>query len=373
MRKIFYLTIVVLLLVGQIFAIHGEASSKINFNNDSDDDLFLMGGDVIVNGDVDKSCYIFSGDAVVNGRVNEDLYVFCGDFTLNGTVEEDLNAFCGNIVVSGDVHKDINAYGGIIVIDSSAVCYGDLNAKGGKVYIDGTISGDVEIEAEFVTINGIISGDAEIKTGNLDINDMATISGNLEHNDEDWKTDSITIRGHSDFKKFHTDNDYDFLKYLKFFFVSLIFGIIWFYIFPTSFKKTGSTLKNKPGQVLAWGLLYLLAGPIVALISMILIITIPFSFIYYVIYGLFIFMGQFVLANFLGNLLAEKFPQFNKWLLPFISGLAIVHILIHIPFVRGIVWLIWIFLGTATLYYNIFNNRKREKKQIENVPTEKLK
>ncbi len=366
--------ITILLLTTQIFAIQAEMASKIKFNNNSEDDLFLMGGDIEVNGDVEESCYIFSGDAEVNGRINQDLYVFCGDFILTGTVDEDLNAFGGNIIIKGNVYGDINAYGGIIIIDSSAVCYGDLNAKGGKVYIYGTISNDVEIEAEYVTVNGIINGDAEINTGNLEVNDLATISGDLEHNDLDMDADSITIRGTTDFKNFRTEKDFTCGKSFKFFFISLLFGILWFYIFPKSFKKTGTTLKNNTGPVFAWGLLYLLVGPIVALISMIFIITIPFSIIYfsiiyYVIYSLLIFMGQFVLANFLGNLLSEKFPQLKKWLLPFILGLFIVHILIAIPFIKGFTWLAWIFLGTATLYYNIFHNRK--KTISENIPKSK--
>lgn len=362
MKKIFYLLPIILILALQTFAFQMKGDSKIKYNNNSDEDLFLFGGDIILNGDTEGNCYIFGGDVTVNGRINEDLYAFCGDFNLNGTVNENLYAFGGNIVVSGNVYKDINAFGGQIVIDSSAVCYGDLNVKGGKVYINGTVSGEVEIEAKYVEINGIINNDAKINTGKLVISDLATITGDLEHSDKDLDMDSITIRGKSDFRKFHTRDHGTFKAHFKFFLVSLIFGIIWFYLFPKSFNKTGNTLKDHTGNVAVWGLLYLLAVPILAIIAMIFIITIPFTVIYLVIYGLFIFMGQFVLANWIGNLISTKFPSYDKWLLPFISGLLMIHILINIPIIRGFTMLTWIFLGTATIWYNIFNNRERKLK-----------
>ena len=362
MKKIFYLLLVILILALQAFAFQIKGNSKIKFNNNSDKDLFLFGGDIVVNGNVEESCYILGGNATVNSRINEDLYVSCGDFTLNGTVKEDLYTFGGNILIDGNVYGDINAYGGIIVIDSSAVCYGNLNVKGGKVYINGIVSGKVKIKAEYVEINGILNNDAEINTKKLVVGDFATITGNLEHINKDIDMNSITIREKSNFKKFHTRNNWEFNLSFQFFLISLIFGIVWFYLFPKSFNKTGDTLKNHSGSIAAWGLLYLLPIPIIAVIAMIFIITIPFTIIYFAIYGLFIFMGQFVIANFIGNLISKKIPSFDKWLLPFISGLLIIHILIQIPIIRGFTWLAWIFLGTATIYYNIFNNREKPQK-----------
>ncbi len=378
MKKIFYLLPIILILTLQTFAFQVKGDSKIKYNKNSDEDLFLFGGDIVLNGDVEENCFIFGGDVTVNSRIDEDLYAFCGDFNLNGTVNENLYAFGGNIVISGNVYEDINAFGGKIVIDSSAVCYGDLHAKGGKVYINGTVSGEVEVEAEYVEINGIINNDTKINTGKLVVSDLATITGDLEHSDENIEMDSITIRGRTDFRKFHTRDYTTFKSHFKFFLISLIFGIIWFYLFPRSFNKTGNTLKDHPGNIVAWGLLYLLAVPILAVITMIFIITIPFTLIYFVIYGALIFMGQFVLANWIGNLIAKKIPSYDKWLLPFISGLLIIHILISVPILRGFTWIGWIFLGTATIWYNIFNNRKRKQRPqpveiVESNDTIKIK
>jgi len=69
-----------------------------------------------------------------------------------GETVDSLEAFGGSVVVQGTVTGDVSAVGGDVRIEETGQVNGDLEAAAGSVTIAGTVDGDVEVGAGSFTV-----------------------------------------------------------------------------------------------------------------------------------------------------------------------------------------------------------------------------
>jgi hypothetical protein len=349
--------VLIIVLASSLYAFEMRTGSKVFQSYDMDTDLAVMAGDITVNSNIRGNLYLMGGHILFNGRVDKDLYLMGGDCNVNGTVEENVYIAGGNINVSGQYFNDVNIAGGKIVIDSLSYIRGNLNVAGNDISINGKISGDVEIHADEVKIKGVIDGDLTTFVKDLDISEMALITGFINENEPDnnsfyWhkKKMSRRITKPFIFKPFAVS--------LNFFLFSLISAAIWYSLFPASYKGSGKLVKKDPVKMGLWGLLCLIVLPLAGILSMIFIVSIPLSIFFLMFIGATVFLGQFPLAFAVGELFAQNIPGFNKGMLPSAAGLMLLHVLIKIPILNVLITVAWILCGFGSIWYWMLKRSK---------------
>ena len=272
-----------------------------------------------------------------------------------------------NIYVSGQFYNDVNIAGGKIVVDSMSYIRGNLNIAGNDILINGKVSGDVEIHADKVKIKGTIDGNLTTYVKDLDISEMALITGYVDDNEPDndsfyWHKKRVSRRISRPF----IFRPFSFR--INFFLFSLIIAAIWYTLFPASYKGSGILMRRDPVKMGLWGLLCLIILPLTAIISMIFIISIPLSIIFLLFVAATIFLGQFPLAYTAGELLSRNIPGFNKGMLPSAAGLLLLHILIRIPVLNVLITTTWILCGFGSIWYWILKRKKANTVVVDQAP-----
>jgi len=127
---------------------------------------------------VSDNLYVGAGDISVAGAVLGDLIAAGGNLTVSGAVRDDLTLAGGNITVLGSVGGDIRIAGGSIVIGGSSIG-GDLVIAGGTIKVlDGTTIGkDVVLTGGMVTFSGTGEHNARFAGGQVVIE--GTIKGDV--------------------------------------------------------------------------------------------------------------------------------------------------------------------------------------------------
>lgn len=131
-------------------------------------DLYVFGGDVVVDGHVEGDLVVAAGTVTVNGWVQGDLVAGTGQLFVNGVVEGDARVGAGQINITGRVVEDVLAGAGQIDIGDNGFVGEDLIFGAGDVTVRGIIAGSVYGTATtYSSRNGSVEGteNVTIETG----------------------------------------------------------------------------------------------------------------------------------------------------------------------------------------------------------------
>ena len=130
-------------------------------------DLYVFGGDLVVDGTVEGDLVAGAGTVTINGTVEGDLVVGSGRVFVNGEVTGDVRAGAGEVTVDGTVGEDLLAGTGVLRISAAGEVGEDLIFGAGQVVVDGTVDGSVLGTASEYTRTGTVGGteDVTIETG----------------------------------------------------------------------------------------------------------------------------------------------------------------------------------------------------------------
>ncbi len=107
-----------------------------------------------------------------------------------------------------------------------------------------------------------------------------------------------------------------------------------------------------------WGLLWFFILPLAGILSMIFIVSIPISLIFLLFVTMTVFLGQFPVAVWLGEVMTRRIPGYNKGMLPAATGLFILHLILKIPFLGFVALILWVFGGFGSIWYWILKRNK---------------
>lgn len=355
MKKVSFGMLIMSLMVGSstLFAFEVRSGPKIIQTYDVNDDYVIFSGDAELKSDVKGNLYVIGQNINFTGTVENDLYVVAEKCFLNGTVEDNVYVAAENIYLAGQSYGDIKLAGEKIFIDSTAYIRGDVSLAGDKITVNGHIQGNVEIHGKTFILNGTIDGNLITYVDVYQMSEMAYVSGIVEKHEPEHENCSVKSRSH-----FIKRNLLFHGSAINFFLFSLICAAIWYALFPESFKGSGSLIKNKPLKMGLWGFLCLILLPLFGLISMIFIVSIPLSLLFLFFFGVTLFLGQFPVAVWIGNLLTHKIPGYQKGMLPAATGLAVLHIFLNIPVLTIFFLILWIFVGFGSIWYWMLKRQK---------------
>jgi hypothetical protein len=307
-------------------------------------DLYVFGGNVVVDGTVEGDLVAASGSVTVNGSVQGDLVAGTGELVVNGIVEGDARAGAGRITVAGTVGEDLLAGAGEIDVLAGGLVGEDLIFGAGNVRMAGDVSGSIYGSASTYSRTGTFGGTENVT---LDTGDEPAGPA---------PSDATRILGDA----------------LRQFLTVVLFGAIGMWLIPDALRASEAALRRRPLASVGLGI-GVLVGFIIQFIAVILLMILLAvalgSITLDALAGFVIWAGildlmlstlaLLVAASFLvdavvglalGQLVARGWAQ-NRWqeLALLVVGAAIVVALTSVPEIGGIVKLCVIILGLGAM------------------------
>lgn len=319
-----------------------RVAKVVQIDGDVRGDAFLAGGVVVVNGKVDGDLFILGGKVTINGVVGNSVRIVGGDVTVNSQIGRNTLLVCGNCLVTGrsEIAGSLLTAAGNLELSAGSIGKG-FRFFGNRLYLNSGIANEAFVvsQQQFVLgPNASVSGDLKY-TGSSQaiLSDGATVSGSItyERNNPD-----------ANFPRFFGAKSIFELRDILapvinfgFLMISLLIGFILMGLFPRWFEKSVMAINNKPVASFGWGVITVVAVPIVALLLAVTIVGIPVSIVTILIgYTIYVLAG-FVGAFFIGRVILRRFlGERRGWALA--TGLTVFYILGFFPYIGQFIRLV---------------------------------
>ena len=243
------------------------------------------------------------------------------------------------IVIVGDVLVDRGeTTSDVVVVDGNAT-------------VRGTVDGDLVVVNGEAAVRGRVTGDVVTLAGKALLGQRAQVEGDVVYGDnKPVVAPGAQVDG--EVKRFNPDDIGGAIAFtgiaiwLAVTVSALVLGLILLALFPKAADAVGRTAKARTGRSFLFGLLLFFVIPIVAFVALVTVVGAPLGIGLLLalvpIYGLAYTTGAFAV----GRLIAKNSGR----IVAFLIGLAIVQVLVFIPFLGGLVWVLATIFGLGALF-----------------------
>jgi hypothetical protein len=389
MKKIFLLTAI---LINCIYAaaFRIEYGNNITISKPVYEDLYIAAGTITINAPIYGDLIIAGGTIIINDSVSNDILLAGGTVTFNGFVGDDIRCGGGNMRISKNIAGDLVVVGGTVVIDNG-VTIGGLLTSGGNITVYGNVNGavrgafgelilnghitkDIDCRGGKITVNGTIDGKAVLSATDIIIGDNAAFNNDVRY----WNK-----KGSLNFKQTLKNGKATYDASLRmqtgqwyYLGAATIIGLFWYlgmallmimivqYLFANTMKKAADTVFNSSLKCLGYGFLFFIAVPLAAVVALVTIIGVPVGILLLLSYVTLVILAavitSVVIAHWFNN--RNKY-QWNYWKLVF-AGFGIFILLKLISSAPFVGWLLIILL-TCMAFGGILLNINWKRKQLQ--------
>lgn len=275
-------------------------SSKIN------GDVWAGCGSAIITNSIIENLYLASGDVEITESKFNNVILVGGKVNFNGTSQGSLKILGGEVRIDGVIKKDVVLIGGNIIVEKGATIDGDLIVYGGDIFVYGDIKGNLYGDCRTLEFYGKVNKSANIKIGEkLFFANESEIKGDLVlGSNRKLIFNSNVVKGKISFEKIHTPNipfDKIIAILIAFCFLSALIVSMFIVLLLRNKLQTYLSIVDKSIFVtLAIGLVGIVGVPILCIILLALVLTLPLSLIIALISLLFLYVGKILLAIYIG-------------------------------------------------------------------------
>ncbi len=331
-------------------------------------DLFAFGRNIDILGYLNGDLYAGGQRITIEGVVTDDVVVGGQDLFIRGKVGGGVIFFGRYIHIDGEIHGDVIAFCGQVSISSRAVIHGNLivgtgelnlyggsiggyiKGGGGRIHLDGTVAGYVELEADHISFGP--GYDAKEGTS-LKLNkpldqDAENVPADLEV--EIRKRPLFFTRG---------------FFYWSFFSMFLI-GVVFTSLFKNFSRDYVTYAGTEQVKSLGMGLLFLVGIPVVIVILTALVLTIPIALILLAFYLIMLYLSTLFSALYLGDFVITQIKKNNGSNLLIASlfvGLLIAYLLPKMPYFGWLINLAIICFGFGSFVLYIWKLKQTNNQQ----------
>jgi cytoskeletal protein CcmA (bactofilin family) len=344
----------------QVGADYFGVGGSLNLTDPTAGDAFLAGGRVSTAAEVKGDLVAAGGEVSIGGGIGDDLYAAGGEVQVDAVVTGNARLAGGDVAIGPAtvIGGALTASGGRVRFEGNA--RERLHASGGSVFIDGTVQGDAEVEAEQIEIgpNTRITGKLVAHTSRApEIPAGAQILGGVEFHAAEV--------GHV-----ISDSDAQNLRTVahgvgSFFWVLGVFvaGTLFMLIFPAYSARAAQWIGQEPLRSLGLGFVILVSLPVLFVLLLITIIGIPLALIVAMLYGLLLFLGWVTAALFVAQkllgFLRSGAPVTLGWkLLALFLAVLGLWLLGFVPIVGGWIRFAALLLGIGALVWQGWPRRE---------------
>ncbi len=166
-RFIILLALLPYLMVGHTTTV--KSGENITINTPVEGDLYIAGKDLTIEAVIKGDIIGAGANIFIRDTIREDAILAGGNLYLEAPVLDDARLGGGKIIIRSDVFGDLVIGGGEIEIERGVTIHGDLYIGGGEVMIAGKILGKIDIGGGEVVFMGEGMGAANIKAGEFEM------------------------------------------------------------------------------------------------------------------------------------------------------------------------------------------------------------
>jgi len=279
-------------------------------------DLYAFGGGVDVGAEVNGDLIAGGGRVLVSHRVQGDLIVGAGSVVVGGLIEKTVRAAGGAVTITGRVARNVNIAAGSITIAPEAVVEGSAQLVGGEVRVGGTIGRKLRVAGAVVVLGGEVTGNVQVVAQEIEVLPTARIKGKLVY----WSPRPARIDSQAVISGRVTHNLPELPSRIArtgtavvtvsraLFMAGLtVIAVALFLAFPRFTVLASRTVGSDPLKSLGLGLLLFAAIPVLAVLSMITILGIPFGLLLFVGFSIALLVGFVLVAFYVGDVGAQAF------------------------------------------------------------------
>ncbi|HEY5806031.1 MAG TPA: polymer-forming cytoskeletal protein [Candidatus Saccharimonadales bacterium] len=370
-RRLFGLAVAVALIMAGVF--WGTASAQ-SFRSGStatvrpdeviDSSLWISGRTVDIAGQVNGDVFCAGQNVTVSGTVSGDLLCAAQTIVISGSVAGDVRSVGQTVTMSGSVEQNLSIAAQSFTQDAKSSVGGDASLAAGDASLSGSVGRDAAMTAQSIVLSGQIGRDVTATVENLQLNQGATINGNLAYTSKnDAKIASgVVVNGETTKSQPKERRDgaaptgggfsFGFALYLLV--AGLLTALVLVLLFPQAIRAVTDQAVRSPWKTLLVGFIAALAVPALILLLMITVIGIPLALLIIVAWILIQAFAGVAAAYYLGRLILRK--RRNP-ILTMLLGATLLIILYFIPILGIIVWLAAMFWGTGMILLEL--NRRR--------------
>ncbi|MCK4605807.1 MAG: hypothetical protein KAU35_00785 [candidate division Zixibacteria bacterium] len=374
---------------------HGDHVQISNLHR-IDDDFYAFANTVTVEGFVDGDLMVGGFNVSTTGEVTGSENVFAYEYHQKGKTGGSVRSFAARSVIEGHVGRSLLVCGNETRIGSRATIRREARIYGDRVTVDGTIMGDLVVEASRIEIRGQIDGNVRLKAKEIVIHPPAVIKGDFTYTSDNeaeiYNPEGVTILGEVDWQLPEMEGEGDeedeeitisWVLGASKLLAAFLFGIIFIGLFRRYAESTFDQIRHRFSLSVATGFLALfvcLLSLIMLVVSLILLVagwslvtgklallgammvifstlTLPVTSFAGVSGGVLFYSGKIILALLVGFHLVRLFrPEpvaLGKGQL--FLGLVLLTLLFAIPYVGFVLYILAGIIGAGAIVLGIKN------------------
>lgn len=333
---------------------------RISKTDSIETQLVAAGETVEVFGWLGNDFYSAANFITINGNVGDDAIVAAQNITLRGKVEDMVVAAGETVLIDGEIEGDLFAAGRQVRLTKNAHVFGNTYIAAASVLFEGgTVEGMLRVAGESMELNGQVNNKVIIYGNDASFGSAYSAEyGTDIYSDEHVYRENL---GHIPENLSINVEDRSILPLILFkviFYASLLItGLILIRIFQQTtldlFRFSTEQISKNTGV----GLLTFLAAPLVIVVLMLLVFTIPLSVILMLLYGLALLISYLLVAMVLGVMSILYFRDeatSSTYYWGLLLGMIYIGILVNLPFVGWLFQVLLLFFGLGSLVYYIW-------------------
>jgi cytoskeletal protein CcmA (bactofilin family) len=287
---------------------HGDPNYTLRAGEEVETDLIVFADRTQISGTVDGDLIVWSRSVIVTGHITGDIICFAQQLTVNGPVDGNVRTFVQNATLNNKVGKNVMAWSQELDLTETSTVGGTVTVGAGNADLNGHVAGDVLGFAESFDVNGSLGHDASFQAGTLHIGPNAEIKGRtkFQGNREAELSPTAKLGSPVEFtlKKHERGPNYSSPRFywhqILLWGASFVFGLVVLLLAPGFFFDVERAC-GKSAQAIGFGLLFLFATPIAAIIVCVTIVGLGVGISTLLLYFIAIYSAQVYVGSWVGE------------------------------------------------------------------------
>lgn len=342
---------------------HGDPNYTLPAGETVHTDLIVFAQRTQIDGDVDGDLITWSQIVIVNGHVKGDILCGAQNLKINGTVDGNVRSFAQSLDISGTVGKNLMTWSSETNLQDKASVGGSITLGSNDASLAGKVGGDVLAMGNSVDLSGTFDRNVTVRGDHLSIGSTGEIKG---HTKCDCKNAPEVAQGAKVAgtmervipkaePKYTTPHF--FVHHILQWGIGFVYGLVLLLLMPGLFVDTTEACrKYLPAG--GFGLLFLFATPIAAIIACCTIVGLAVGIVTLVLYLLAVFSSTIFVSGWLGEALLGAKPGMGPAIGRLALGLFILHVLRLLPYVGGWILFVTIFWGLGALVMALYKRMR---------------
>jgi cytoskeletal protein CcmA (bactofilin family) len=339
-------------------------------------DLYFMTESVKIAGEQQGDLHVFGREVEIldGGTVTGDINAWVQSADLAGTMGDTVRVCCADLTVSGRIDGDLIAVCGSVVVEKSAEITGDVDLKGADLEMHGKVDGDLDATGGQVALSGVVGGSATLKGDIVEVDPDARVAGDLNYTARDrldTDTTKIVIGDVTYSPEEHRPavSCGGFLTWFFFMATALLTGLGVLALFRRSAPAIVAAVRGDALRSAGIGFITIIVVPVAALLSCILIITIPAAILVILAWALLVYLSQVPVAVLLGDVALTRLGRRGHS--PFAAlllGVPLLYLVFAIPFIGKLAIFATCFVGFGAIIISLWAARQARRQPVIGGP-----